>query len=225
MKRELKFGLWLSVALALVLAASCGGSKSGGGNESGGKKIKSVVIGEQEWMTENLGVTVFRDGSEIEYIDYEDDWSDVSKEKAPGWCYYGMDEEEGAIHGKFYNWYAVADPRGLCPEGWRVPSDADWQQLIDYLGGAEAAYNKMKSTSGWDGNDNGTNESGFNAKPTGLISVIGEGVGAGKAAYWWASDPVGARNAAARLIYPGYRYIYRDALSRGQGHSVRCIKE
>jgi uncharacterized protein (TIGR02145 family) len=219
MKRLFKIGILL--LLALVVATSCGGSKSGEGNQ----KIKSVVIGEQEWMAENLNVTVFRDGSEIEYIDYDNDWNDVHKGKEPAWCYYDMDEEVGAKNGKFYNWYAVSDPRGLCPEGWRVPTDGDWQQLIDFLGGAEAAYDKMKSKTGWENDDNGTNESGFNAKPTGVVDIAGVSGLAGKAAYWWASDAVGIKNASARMIYPGYRQIYRDALSRGQGHSVRCIKE
>ncbi|HCT95028.1 MAG: hypothetical protein A2X19_09690 [Bacteroidetes bacterium GWE2_39_28] len=219
MKRIFNIGLFS--ILVLVLAASCGGGKA----DNNGKKTKTVVIGEQEWMAENLNVNVFRDGSEIENIHYDDDWSDVHKDKEPAWCYYGFDEEEGAKYGKLYNWYAVNDPRGLCPEGWRVPTDADWQQLIDFLGGKEAAYDKMKSTSGWANDDNGTNESGFNAKPAGIVDIGGEFGLEGSGTIWWASDPVGIKNAQTRFIYPGYRFIYRDPLSRGQGHSVRCIKD
>ena len=221
MKRLIKFSFQLFFVSALAMATSCGGGKTG----NGGSKSKSVVIGEQEWMVENLNVTVFRDGSEIEYIDYEDDWNDVHKEKSPAFCYYEFKEENEKISGKLYNWYAVSDPRGICPEGWRVPTDADWQQLIEFLGGAESAYDKMKSTSGWDNDDNGTNESGFNAKPSGIVDIVGQSGLKGVGTIWWASDPVGIKNAATRLIYPGYRYIYTDALSRGQGHSVRCIKE
>jgi len=110
---------------------------------------KSLKIGTQTWMTENLNVSTFRNGDPIPEAKTEEEWKKADKERTPAWCYYENDPKNGTKYGKLYNWYAVIDPRGLAPAGWHVPIDSEWTVLNDYLGD-EAAGKKIKSTSGWD---------------------------------------------------------------------------
>lgn len=111
---------------------------------------KSVKIGTQTWMTENLNVSNFRNGDPIPEAKTNEEWESARKEGKPAWCYFENDPKNGAKYGKLYNWYAVNDSRGLAPEGWHVPSDEEWWVLNDYLGGSTLVGAKMKSTSGWD---------------------------------------------------------------------------
>ena len=121
--------------------------------------IPSVKIGSQTWMTKNLNVDRFRNGDPIPEAKSNQEWMAndyievdkgiVTKEVTkPAWCYYNNNPANGAKYGKLYNWFAVIDPRGLCPAGWHVPSITEWFALEDYLG--RAAGTKMKSTSGWE---------------------------------------------------------------------------
>jgi uncharacterized protein (TIGR02145 family) len=109
---------------------------------------KSVKIGTQTWMVENLNVSTFRNGDPIPEAKTNEEWEKAGKNKQPAWCYYDNDPKNGAKYGKLYNWYAVSDPRGLPPAGWHVPSNNEWTILSDFLG--NDAGKKMKSTSGWD---------------------------------------------------------------------------
>jgi uncharacterized protein (TIGR02145 family) len=109
---------------------------------------KSVKIGTQTWMVENLNVSTFRNGDPIPEAKTNEEWEKAGKNKQPAWCYYENDPKNGAKYGKLYNWYAVSDPRGLAPVGWHVPTDAEWTLLSDFLGYDNGK--KMKSTSGWD---------------------------------------------------------------------------
>jgi uncharacterized protein (TIGR02145 family) len=114
-------------------------------SQTGG--FKSVKIGPQIWMTENLNVSTFRNGDAIPEAKTNEEWEQTGQNKQPAWCYYNNDPKNGAKYGKLYNWYAVTDPRGLAPAGWHVPSDAEWTTLDEHLG--DDAGNKMKSISGW----------------------------------------------------------------------------
>ena len=128
---------------------------------------QTVTIGTQVWMTKNLDVDHFRNGDPIPQAKTDEEWQKAGENKQPAWCYYDNDPANGVKYGKLYNWYAVNDERGLAPEGYHVPSDKEWTVLIDYLGGEEVAGEKMKSTSGWEENGNGSNSSGFTALPGG----------------------------------------------------------
>jgi uncharacterized protein (TIGR02145 family) len=108
---------------------------------------KSIKIGNQTWMAENLNVSTFRNGDLIPEAKSEEEWKIAGKNKQTAWCYYDNDPKNGAKYGKLYNWYAVNDPRGLAPAGWHIPSDAEWTTLGDQLGSDPGK--KMKSTSGW----------------------------------------------------------------------------
>jgi uncharacterized protein (TIGR02145 family) len=82
--------------------------------------MKTIKIGKQTWMAENLNVDKFRNGDLIPHIQDPEEWEQAGKNQQPAWCYYENDPENGNIYGKLYNWYAVNDPRGLAPEGFHV---------------------------------------------------------------------------------------------------------
>jgi uncharacterized protein (TIGR02145 family) len=107
--------------------------------------IKTVTIGKQVWMLENLNVSTFKNGVAIPEVQDNDAWYKAGENKQPAWCYYDNDPKNGAKFGKLYNWYAVIDTNGLCPQGWHVPTDAEWDTLVAYLGGEYIAGVKMKA--------------------------------------------------------------------------------
>lgn len=109
--------------------------------------FKSVTIGKQEWMSENLNVSTFRNGDPIPEAKTNEEWKNAGENMQPAWCYYDNDPKNGAKYGKLYNWFAVNDSRGLAPEGWHVPTYEDWETLKKNLG--ENLAKKMKSTNGW----------------------------------------------------------------------------
>ena len=109
---------------------------------------KTVTIGTQVWMKENLNVSTFRNGDPIPEAKTDEEWERAGELEQPAWCYYDNDPKNGTKYGKLYNWYAVNDARGLAPSGYHVPTDEEWEMINDFLG--DDAGNKMKSTSGWE---------------------------------------------------------------------------
>ncbi|HHN48185.1 MAG TPA: hypothetical protein ENN08_04530 [Bacteroidales bacterium] len=186
---------------------------------------KSVKIGYQEWMTENLSVTQFRNGDAIPEAKTDHEWKVYNQQKLPAWCYYANNPENGEKYGKLYNWYAVSDPRGLAPEGWRIPVDIEWGELGDALGGAEDAGHKMKSLSGWRDNGNGTNESHLSAQPAGYRHYNGAFHSVGDNGFWWSLDVYDADNAMGSYVSKSLDNLYRNFFAKGYGFSVRCIRE
>src|ERR1043165_1390179 len=90
---------------------------------------QSVQIGTQTWSTKNLDVSKFRNGDAITEAKTAAEWMAAAEQRKPAWCYYNNDASNGKKYGKLYNWFAVSDPRGLAPDGWHVPSDAEWITL------------------------------------------------------------------------------------------------
>src|SRR4030065_2637743 len=131
------------------------------------KDVGIVRIGAQAWAIANLNVITFRNGDKIPEAKNNKEWVSAGESGKPAWCYYNNDPKNGLKYGRLYNWYAVNDPRGLAPAGWTLPGDADWAPLAYYMGGKEVSGGKLKSTSGWIGGDNGTNETGFMGLPGG----------------------------------------------------------
>lgn len=101
--------------------------------DADGKVYKSVIIGNQSWMAENLNTSKFRNGDPIPEVKTDEEWAKALKEGRPAWSYYDNDPKKGEIYGKLYNFYAVNDSRGLAPNGWHIPSDNEWTVLTDYL--------------------------------------------------------------------------------------------
>ena len=131
-----------------------------------------VKIGNQIWMTKNLNLDKFRNGDTIPYAKYDLDWIEAEKNKKPAYGYYDNNPNNESKYGKIYNWYAVIDKRGLAPEGWELPSNKDWEILINELGGEDLAGEKMKATSeNWADFGFGDNSSGLTVEPGGYGHV------------------------------------------------------
>ncbi|NDF60572.1 MAG: hypothetical protein EB100_05775, partial [Crocinitomicaceae bacterium] len=114
-------------------------------SDNDGNTYKTVYIGTQQWMAENLKVTKYNDGTSIPNISNNTQWSNLT---TGAWSYYNNDVANNAKYGKLYNWYAVSPTtngnKNVCPTGWHVPTDAEWTVLTDYLGGENVAGGKMK---------------------------------------------------------------------------------
>jgi uncharacterized protein (TIGR02145 family) len=194
-----------------------------------GNLYKTVKIGAHEWMAQNLDVSLFRNGDSIPQAKTDQDWEKAGKEMTPAWCYY-QNPANGKKYGKLYNWYAVVDPRGLAPEGWHVPTDSDYMQLINDAGGPMGEYRggpKMKATSGWCDGSHGDNESGFTGLPGGNRGYDGSYVGIGDDGYWWSTTEKKKYTAMFLRLFcssnAAGRYEY--GADKGDGFSVRCIKD
>jgi len=186
---------------------------------------QTVTIGRQVWSIKNLNVSTFRNGDPIPQAKTEEEWEKAGENEQPAWCYYENDPANGAKYGKLYNWYAVNDRRGLAPIGWHIPSDAEWTVLTDYLGGENVAGTKMKSTSGWEKDGNGTNSSGFSGLPGGPRNATGAFSGIGYFGYWWSSAGIDTSNAWGRSLFYGYGFVLRSGYVKDLGFSVRCLRD
>jgi len=193
-------------------------------------QIESVKIGKQEWTVKNLDAAGFRNGDLISEVKGVAEWMAAGEAGQPAWCYVENNPANGTIYGKLYNWYAVSDPRGLCPTGWHVPSNAEWTQLAEYLGGDDVAGTKMKATVGWEDYEgmpgNGSNQSGFSGLPGGDRDTNGNFSFIGSYGYWWSSSATGADNVWIRYLNSKSRGSNRDFfLTKKTGISVRCLKD
>lgn len=188
-----------------------------------GNVYKTVIIEKQEWMSENLNVEHYRNGDVIPQVQDNDQWY---KMKTGAWCYYENETENGKLFGKLYNWYAVNDPRGLAPEGWHIPGEAEWNVLVDNLGGESKAGGKMKAEILWyKPNKGANNKSGFTALPGGFRVSIGSFYDYGKGCHFWASSELDKEFAHRMdLVTSVSDATLRINLKAG-GLSVRCVKD
>ena len=214
-----KISLILSaVVMTAMMLSSCGGVAS-----------KEVTIGKQVWMTQNLNVDKFRNGDPIPEAKTDEEWSKAGENGEPAWCYYNNNPDNGDRYGKLYNWYAVNDPRGLAPEGWKIPSDEEWSRLADFLGGESVAGTKMKSTDFWADyggkSGNGTNESGFSGLPGGLRYHDGSFLNVGKNGNWWSSTEIDSFNAWHRILNYSNGSVNWYYYNKENGFSVRCLRD
>lgn len=171
--------------------------------------MNTIKIGEQEWATEDLKVTKFRNGEDIPLVKYNTKWATLETA-----AYY---ISPNGSH--LYNWFAVNDPRGLAPEGFHVPSDEEWTELTERLGGKEIAGERIKVSS-WDG----TNSSGFSALPGGYRSGFnGRFFNLARVGGWWSSSRF-EFFACACYLYSGNSVVGRGNTNVRSGFSVRCLK-
>ena len=162
-----------------------------------------TIIGTQTWTTKNLDVTKYRNGDAIPQVQDKNAWA---KLKTGAWCYYENKTAKGTTYGKLYNWFAVNDTRGLAPKGYHIPTDAEWTILTDNLG--DEAGTKMKSSSGWKYNGNGTNTGGFAGLPGGFRGGYGDFNGVvGANGYWWSSSEDGTYDAWCRYLDPAPQHL------------------
>jgi uncharacterized protein (TIGR02145 family) len=212
---------------------------------------KTVKIGNQVWMAENLKATKYNDGFSIPLITGQSDWSERS---TPGYCWYENDRESyGSVYGALYNWYAVNTGK-ICPVGWHVPNDDEWKQLEIYLGVDiskakkkkfyqiyfdSAVKLKEKGTTHWKSHNEGaTNETGFTALPGGSRNYIGVFHSYGESGTWWSSTsktetykyylwstPQEIVSSSYWNIFYLTRYLDQGFNNPRSGFSVRCIKD
>jgi uncharacterized protein (TIGR02145 family) len=186
-----------------------------------GKIYTTVQIGDQCWMSKNLRVTRFNDGTVIPEITIENPvaWS---TNNTGAWSYYNDDPDNNTPYGKLYNFYVVDNEKNICPMGWKVPSDEEWTQLGDYLG--SNAGRKLKTTYLWDGGGAGTDESGFSAIGAGRKGSSGTSYSdLNKVARFWSSTENNINNGwLYRLTYQSDE-LQRDYNQKGNGFSIRCM--
>lgn len=187
-----------------------------------GQTYKTVKIGNQTWMAENLNVTKFNNGDYIPLAESEEDWFMAAFDEIPACIDVILDPENGKFFGKLYNYYAISDPRGIAPEGWRIPTDEDWNELAKALGGPAAATAKLKSTEGWV-EENGTDESGFTAYPIGMIDMDGVFQDLGFGAMFWSISLAGELVLNRSISLNKFPFEHAESFKEN-GLSLRLIK-
>lgn len=218
-----------------------------------GNLFGAIVIGEQRWMNENLKVTHYQNGDEIPGGFSDDDWANLHLPGLGAYAIYPYNEDEESwntcegdcseLYGLLYNWYAVMDDRGICPEGWHVPSDEEWMglemtlgmsfeeaQMLGYRGTNEGSKLAGISELWADGSlvDNeefGT--SGFIAIPGGHRDHgFGHFGAMGDKCYFWSSTSSGGWSLSrCRVLYYSHSDIKRSSSHRNDGNSVRCVRD
>ncbi len=142
-------------------------SSTGMVSDQQGTLYKTKKIGAQTWMTENLNVKIFADGSRIPF-ERGSAWYALT---TPSYCWVQDDDSRTSVYGQLYNFYAVTDPRNICPAGWHVPSLDEWNAMITSLGGNSMAGGKLKESGivHWiTPNEGASNSSGFTGLPAGV---------------------------------------------------------
>ena len=186
----------------------------------------SKKIGKQEWTTLNLNVVVFSNGDPINEIKTKEEWIIANKEGRPGWCFYNNDKENEQIYGRLYNWYAVTDERGICPKGWHIPSDNEWGELIESIGGYKKAGKLMKSNSLWQESCNlGNNQSEFNVFPSGYRNFYGDFFFLQQHAYFWSKTEHYNHLAWYHTMDFMTDEVLRYYNVKGNGFPCRCIRD
>lgn len=191
-----------------------------------GNVYKTITIGNQVWMAENLRVTTYNDGSPILKITETSEWSKLT---IGAYCNYNntTNLDTIATFGCLYNWYAVNTSK-LAPSGWHVATNEEWNNLIIFLGGPSVAGCKLKEegTNHWlSPNTGATNEFGFTALPGSFRYTNGKFGIFGNRGFWWSSTEFDVNNSWSWYIYNDYENVYRYYNLNQYGFSVRCVKD
>jgi uncharacterized protein (TIGR02145 family) len=202
-----------------------------------GNSYNTVLIGTQCWMKENLKATHYSNGTAL--LDGTS-VGDITGNYASKYYFdYANTPSFTTIYGKLYTWAAVmngaassvANPsgvQGVCPTGWHLPSDAEWTQLTDYLGGESVAGGKMKDAglTYWNSPNTGAdNSSGFTGLPGGFRSYIGTFSNVVSNGYWWSATESDGTNTWARYLYYDSVDVSRNYYNKAFGNRVRCLRD
>ncbi len=182
-----------------------------------GQVYATLTIGDQTWFSQNLN---YETSNSVRNYDTEE------------WWWYNNDPNNGKIYGRLYTWNAALTS---CPDGWHLPSNNEWATLLISLGVSQSELieegwvgtdegKKMKSTSHWIGEGNGTNTSNFNGLPGGTFGN-GEFLGLGESGFWWSSSNYGAESAYEYDLSQFDDRVYFGHFTKTFGRSVRCIKD
>ena len=216
----MRTGKLLSIVIFSIAIISCNKEYK----DQEGKSLKTVKIGDQTWMAENLDVRHFRNGDSIPEAKSQEEWIRLGSEGKPAFLTDKVNSGNIKKYGNYYNWYAVNDPRGLAPEGWHVPTNEEWNQMTGYLGGEVAAALQMRIT-GYDDNGVPDSQSGFSGFPAGSCAGDGKFYGSGTNGYWWSSTEVNPAEAYILLLNYIHCNIYEMSYYKAGGLSVRCLRD
>jgi len=193
-----------------------------------GNVYHTVTIGTQVWMVENLKTTKYNDGTPITNVTDNGAWGNLS---TPAYCWYANDATYKNTYGALYNWFVVDGisngGKNVCPEGWHVPTDAEWTTLTTYLGGINIAGGKLKEiglTHWATPNAGATNETGFTALPGSRRYFGGNwGNDIGNNGYWWTATENNT-DSWARSMNSSFEYVQRYDYIKRSGFAIRCVK-
>lgn len=201
-----------------------------------GNAYATVLVGGKRWFAQNLSSMHYANGDAIQYEPSPGQWALLD---TGAWASYTNDANYDMIYGKLYNWYAVVDERNVCPMGWHVPTDEDWQALelslgmpvdeIDLIGLRGDSLNvggKLKALTYWESpNQGANNSSGFSATPGGERLNNGTYNQEGFRGSWWTSSDVSADYGRQRTLMSNQSGIYRTNPLKEVGASVRCVED
>ena len=182
--------------------------------------MKTVKIGNQEWMSENLNVDHYQNGDPIPEVKDAREWESL---KTGAWCNYNNNPENGTKHGKLYNWYAVNDPRGLAPEGWYIPRFTEFLRLATRINLDDNALKSVGRVSRWTA---GYNINGFSSLMSGHRSCNGTFHDLYSSSYFWSSTTFGPISANSINLYSDEGInIYKIPYDKTFGFSIRCLRD
>lgn len=194
-----------------------------------GNAYKTITIGTQTWMAENLKVTHFRNGDAITNETDLEKWGNFQI-TTNAYCWYNNDVSNKDIYGAMYNWYAASDNRNIAPSGWHVSNILDWQTLSSFLGGSQMnnGYRlRETSTAHWvypNFNHLATNETGFTALPGGKVAPSPFGfmdIGVGFAYFWTNTGTLDGSS----CVYIASDIAIDNLQPNCRGFNVRCVKD
>jgi uncharacterized protein (TIGR02145 family) len=221
-KSTITYSDQISVLIGLILLlffSSCERNKNELPVDGDGNSYDTVVIGNQTWLKENLKTTSFIDGNPIFLVTDDSNWDNC---QIGAYCWYDNNSDYKDVYGALYN-YRAANSGIICPKGWHLPTEDEWNELIDYVGGSYDGSGKLKEigTIHWkEGNEDATNETGFTALPAGTRFYTGPFMNIGTATGWWMSGI----NIGIGFANPDFP-IGQSSVNVNTGLSVRCIKD
>lgn len=215
-----------------------------------GNSYKVVKIGDQYWMGENLKVTKYNDGSDIPLVTNKTIWAsnDANDTNKPMMCWYENNEAKyKEVYGALYNWYAIStttnENKNVCPVGWHVSSDEEWENLIKFVSKDKGVGNRggeyvrsyesddwtevgkyLKSKTGWENDKNGFDDYGFFGISGGKRHYDGSFKSFNMNGYWWCSTFTAIDNAWNRYLYYYNDNVNRNSTRKDHGFSIRCVK-
>lgn len=236
MKKNPLYAVCMLIPLFILMVDSCKKEdKITTVTDIDGNFYNTVTIGTQVWMKENLKTTTFNDGTPISEVTDFTEWLSLN---TPGYCWYDNNENANKeTYGALYNWTAVVSGK-LCPTGWHIPSDQEWQTLVLFIDpDAEAGFSesvdggsklKESGTVHWsEPNDDATNEYGFSALPGGCRLIYNNlnFYGIYEFGFWWSSTEY--NDTRIWIVDMGYNYtnLARYTSAKLNGESVRCVKD
>ncbi|MCX6306302.1 MAG: fibrobacter succinogenes major paralogous domain-containing protein [Bacteroidetes bacterium] len=189
-----------------------------------------VKIGGQFWLSKNLRVTHYRNGDAIPHVTGDNQWKVLI---TGAYCVYDNVQVNDTTYGNMYNWYAATDSRGICPEGWHIPSNDEWNSLGAFLGGSGIAGGMLKSTGTLEQgtglwyapNTGATNSTGFTGLPGGTRFNYGSFYSIGNLGNFWSSSDSSSVNAWNYILDANNGELVRTYNFKTFGFSLRCCKD